>query len=194
MHEQSKSAKRRYYDGNFLSKYFVGAGLDVGCGPDSVGQYRGMFPLIKSCVPWDLENGDAQYLEGVQDEIFDFVHSSHSLEHMVDPNIALHNWIRVLKPGGHLIITVPDEDMYEHGIWPSVNNPDHKWSFTISKDVSLMTRSINVVDLVKHFSTVVKCLRISQIDDFYREGLLPSIDQTMTPNAECSIEFVCRKR
>jgi ubiquinone/menaquinone biosynthesis C-methylase UbiE len=129
----------------------------------------------------------------VANEYYDFVHSSHSLEHMIDPVEALVNWIRVLKPGGHLIITVPDEDMYEHGIWPSVYNQDHKWSFTIAKQESDMPKSLNVVDLMKGFSHLVKPLRILLLDDFYNPKLNESVDQTMLANAECAIEIVCQK-
>jgi predicted SAM-dependent methyltransferase len=190
MHEQSKSAKRRFYDGNFISKYFVGNGIDIGCGPDSVGQYATQFPLISSVKPWDMPDGDAQYLKSIADETFDFVHSSHCLEHMVDVNEALSNWIRVTKVGGYLIITVPDEDMYEHGIWPSVNNSDHKHSFTISKHTKTMPASINVIDLVKSVADKIQVQRITLLDDFHRPGLPANLDQTLTPNAECAIEFV----
>jgi SAM-dependent methyltransferase len=194
MHEQSKSAKRRFYDGNFAAKYFVGNGLDIGCGPDSIGQYLHNFPLMTSVTPWDMPQGDAQYLESIPNEMFDFVHSSHCLEHMVDIDTALNNWIRVLKPGGHLIITVPDEDMYEHGVWPSQNNIDHKWSFTVCKFKSLMPASVNVVDLVADFASVLECVKVQKIDDFYRADIDSKFDQTMTPNAECSIEIIWKKR
>ena len=30
---------------------------------------------------------------------------------MRDPATALANWFRTVKPGGHLIVTVPDEDL-----------------------------------------------------------------------------------
>ncbi|MBV5346213.1 MAG: methyltransferase domain-containing protein, partial [Rhodoferax sp.] len=75
----------------------------------------------------------------------DFVHSSHCLEHMRDVREALKNWIRIVKPGGFLILTVPDEDLYEQGQWPSRFNTDHKWSFTIHKERSTMPSSINVI-------------------------------------------------
>ena len=75
---------------------------------------------------WDWENGDAQLMEGVSDGQYDFVHSSHCLEHLVDPHAGLRNWIRVVKPGGHIVVTVPDEDMYERGVFPSTFSKDHK--------------------------------------------------------------------
>ena len=55
---------------------------------------------MKSCRSWDLPDGDAQYMASIEDGLFDFVHSSHCLEHMQDPQTALANWIRILKPGG----------------------------------------------------------------------------------------------
>src|SRR3546814_12230808 len=62
---------------------------------------------------------------------------------------GLRNWFRILKPGGHLIVTVPDEDLYEQGIFPSAYNPDHKWTFTIWKAASWSPKSRNLIDLVR---------------------------------------------
>jgi SAM-dependent methyltransferase len=193
--EQSKAAKRRYNDGDFHSRYFVGHGVDIGGKPDPLGQYREIFPLMQTVRTWDLEDGDAQYLRGVSDNTFDFVHSSHCLEHMHDVIEALRNWVRVLKPGGYLIVTVPEEDMYEQGQWPSRYNSDHKWTFTAAKESSWSPRSINVIDLVKHFAGQLALERLVCHRDFYRESLRQrGIDQTTTPVAECAIEIVWRKR
>lgn len=194
MWEQSKSAKRRYYDGAFHSRYFVGDGVDIGGGPDPLEQYLSAFCGMNSCRTWDMEDGDAQFMQGVADNTFDFVHSSHSLEHMVDVKIALDNWVRILKPGGYLVITVPDEDLYEQGEWPSRFNSDHKWSFTLYKVQSLMPKSINVIDLVKDFASRVTLERLQQQRDFFRSEIPVGVDQTMTPVAECSIELIWQKK
>ena len=85
---------------------------------------------------WDLTDGDALEMKGVASDSVDFVHSSHCLEHMKDPARALRSWLRVVRPGGHLIVTVPDEDLYEQGIWPSLFNRDHKATFRIDKPES----------------------------------------------------------
>jgi len=61
MHGQSKAAKRRFYDGSFHSRYFVGCGIDVGGKPDPLSQYIDIFPAIKSVRVWDIEDGDAQF-------------------------------------------------------------------------------------------------------------------------------------
>ncbi len=195
MWEQSKAAKRRFNIGAFHNRYFRGHGIDIGGAPDPLGQYAGIFTFMLSCRTWDLEDGDAQYLEGLEDNQFDFLHSSHCLEHMEDVHTALGNWIRVVKPGGFLIVTVPDEDLYEMGVWPSRFNPDHKWTFTIYKRESWSPRSINIIDLVRDFSDRVDVEKIELLTDFYRDHMREQgVDQTRTPVAECSIEFILRKK
>lgn len=193
MFESSKAAKRRYYNSNFATKYFVGNGIDVGCGPDPLAQYSKMFPLMGTMKNWDIQDGDAQYLESVQDDTYDFLHSSHSLEHMQDPYVALTNWIGVVKPNGYIILTVPDEDLYEHGHWPSQFSNEHFWSFTICKANSNMPNSINVVDLITKFADQVVCEKIELITDFHRD-VEDHIDQTLLPNTECAIEIILRKK
>jgi len=194
MWEQSKAAKRRFNDGAFLSRYFVGRGLDIGGKPDPLAQYAGVFPRMESVKTWDLEDGDAQLLAPVADATFDFVHASHSLEHMRDVHEAIGNWIRVLKPRGHLVVTVPDEDLYEQGVWPSRFNPDHKWTFTLAKASSWSPKSISMVDLARHFCTQLELERMVLHRDFFREELRAKVpDQTLTPVAECAIEVVWRK-
>lgn len=195
MHEQSKAAKRRFYDGSFHSRYFVGEGIDIGGKPDPLSQYIGSFPAMHSVRIWDIEDGDAQFLHGVPDNSFDFLASSHCLEHMVDVKEALQNWIRIVKPEGYLIITVPDEDLYELGNWPSRFNPDHKWTFTIYKEQSWSSKSINILDLLIEFSPLITTERVVLLNDFFRESLLKrGIDQTRRPATECAIEFIVKKK
>ena len=53
---------------------------------------------------------------------------------MDDPRSAIIDWYQLVKPGGYLIILVPDKDLYEQGAWPSMFNSEHKWTFTIKKN------------------------------------------------------------
>ena len=193
MKECSKSISRRLGDPNFINRYFVGNGLDIGGKPDPLSLYTELFCQMQSVRTWDWEDGDAQLLEGVADGQYDFVHSSHCLEHIVEPRIGLKNWFRAVRPGGHLIVTVPDEDLYEQGQFPSTFNLDHKWTFTIYKPGSWSDRSINVLDLVRELGERAEVLRIEQLSATYRYGL-PRFDQTLTPVGECGIEFIVRKR
>jgi len=192
MFEQSKSAKRRYNSGNFHSKYFRGHGIDVGAGNDTLGNLINQFPGILSVKGWDMPDGDAQYLVTIKDNTFDFLHSSHCLEHMEDYGDALFNWVRVVKPGGYLVITIPDETMYEHGQWPSRFNDDHKWSFRMEKE-SKLPRSVNVLTMLAKINHLAVVQKIELINEFYHDNVDTNFDQTQLPNTECCIEIILRK-
>jgi SAM-dependent methyltransferase len=195
MFETSKAVMRRLHDSRFATRYFVGEGVDIGSGPDPLGQYREFFPLMAGCRPWEMADGDAQFMGGAADNAFDFVHSSHCLEHMVEPSIAFSNWLRVLKPRGYMVLVVPDEDLYEQGVFPSTFNDDHKWTFTILKKSSWSPRSVNVVDLMRRFSDQAEVLKIERLDATFRFDGAPGrrFDQTLTPVGECAIEVVLQK-
>src|SRR5271154_2221051 len=54
-------------------------------------------------------------LAEVADSTYDFVLSSHNLEHFANPVKALVEWRRVLKPGGALILALPYyRDIFDH--------------------------------------------------------------------------------
>lgn len=193
MHELSKSIQRRLRDSNFITRYFVGEGIDIGAGPDPLNQYVELFPLIAAVRAWDIKDGDAEYMKDCGDAKYDFVHSSHCLEHIRNPEVALKNWLRILKPGGHLIVLVPDEDMYEQGVFPSKFNPDHKWTFTVFKTASWSSRSRNLIDLVTTLGESADVIKIEQLTGSYRFSMKRH-DQTLTPIGEAGIELIIRKR
>jgi SAM-dependent methyltransferase len=47
----------------------------------------------------------------LQDNQFDFLLSSHSLEHIANPIKALNHWRRVLKENGRLVLILPDSSV-----------------------------------------------------------------------------------
>ena len=193
MRECSKSITRRLADSNFSRKYFVGNGVDIGGKPDPLSLYTELFPLLKSVRTWDWEDGDAEFMSGVSDGEFDFVFASHCLEHIRNPEVGLKNWFRILKPGGHLIINIPEEDMYEQGVFPSTYNADHKYTWTMLKTKSWSSKSINVVEFVRVLGEQADVRKLEVIDAAYRYDL-PRFDQTLSPVAECAIEIIIRKR
>lgn len=193
MKECSKSIPRRLSQPNFINKYFVGHGLDVGGKPDPLELYTELFARLCSVRTWDREDGDAQFLAGVADASLDFVHSSHCLEHLGDPREALQNWLRVVKPGGHVVVLVPDEDLYEQGEFPSGFNRDHQWTFTMCKTRSWSPRSINVLTLVGELGAEAEVVKVERLDATFRHAW-PRFDQTITPVGECGIEIVLRRR
>lgn len=131
--ESTKAQSRRQREG-FFGKYCTGRGIDIGYGGDL---------LTNDCCGWDIEHGDAQLLGQEKDCSYDFAYSSHTLEHMIDPVVALQNWWRVVKPGGHLILYIPHRDLYEKKKeLPSRWNLDHKHFFLLDKDDAPDTKSI----------------------------------------------------
>ena len=96
MQEASKTNKFR--PSHFASTYLSGRVLDIGAGPDLV---------CPHALAFDQEHGDANKIdEYFEAGSFDTVHSSHSLEHMLDPVQALHLWWSLVKSGGFLIVVV----------------------------------------------------------------------------------------
>lgn len=51
---------------------------------------------------------EAIALTGLANESYDFLLSSHCLEHVANPLAALVEWKRVTKVGGHLVLLLPD--------------------------------------------------------------------------------------
>lgn len=135
-----EATKTRAVWGARAASWLCGEGLDVGCGDD---------PVLPTVERFDKADGDANDLSRYVTKSYDFVFASHVLEHMEDPRHALEEWLSVVRPGGHLVVIVPDEDLYEQGSFPSVFNDDHKHTFTISKTRSWSPVSVNVLDLVR---------------------------------------------
>lgn len=54
---------------------------------------------------------EATDLNKIKSDTYDFVISSHVIEHIANPIKALYEWKRVLKPGGTLLIICPHKDV-----------------------------------------------------------------------------------
>ena len=186
MNEATKIRERLQREGQF-DRYFAEGRtvLDVGCGPDKI---------VAHAQGFDLPDGDAQKLVSIEDASYDTVFSAHCIEHMRDPLEALLNWWRVLRPQGYLFVAGPDEDLYEQGVVPSIFNPDHKHTFTLSKSRSWSPRSKNVVDLIKHLPDH-RLVYLRTCDggyDYLAVDDQAPADQTMK-GAEAAFEFVVQK-
>lgn len=124
---------------------FTGEGIDIGCGSK---------PVVDNALGFDKNSGDANYIMEYlpKEKKFDFVFSSHCLEHMHNPISCLRDWWGLVKPNGSLILVVPDEDLYEQGYYPSLFNDDHKHTFTIGKQRSWSPVSINLLEQIQRLS------------------------------------------
>ena len=175
--ETAKAHDRRVRE-NFFDKYCKGEGLDIGYGADII---------VPNCSGWDLRNGDAQYLSGVEDETFDFVYSSHCLEHMYDVQTALKNWFRVVKRGGYMILAIPHRDLYEKkNQLPSRWNGDHKHMFLIGH--SEPPDTLDIVEEIKSALTGFDIKYIKACDEGHT-----ITDPLVHSDGEYQIELVLQK-
>jgi SAM-dependent methyltransferase len=176
MQETLKSRQLREFRGDFRY-YLHGHGIDIGCGDDPLLIHEGTVDL------WDKEHGDAQKMKGVPDAAYDFVYSSHCLEHLVDVEDALMNWSRIVKIGGFVYFVVPDYQLYEKMQWPSVYNEDHRHSFSISLPRQKVARKNHwCVPLDLNDALESAGLRIRNTfleDDGFDYSLPPHVEQTM---------------
>lgn len=114
----SETAKYRH----ITTPYCTGAGVDIAS--------QGV-----TCVPWaisfDLPEPEFLHyssgqppkgpihLRGHADNLpfesgsLDWLYSSHFLEDVFDWTPILREWVRVIRPGGHLIILVPDKALWK---------------------------------------------------------------------------------
>lgn len=109
--------------------------LEVGCGVSpyvravtAAGyRYSGVDPDEWAVTRTLIEGGSTALAEPFDgrhwaDCTFGLVLAAHSLEHLPDAPHALAEFRRVLVPGGHLVLLVPDDS--------DPTNPDHRWFFT----------------------------------------------------------------
>jgi SAM-dependent methyltransferase len=123
-------------DPEFFANYLRGRIIDIGGGDE---------PVVAHAENFDVDHGDANdILKFRPAQAYDCVYSSHCLEHMRDPLAALSQWWALLKPGGHLVLVVPHEDLYEQGYWPSLFNRDHKATFRITPGRSWSPVSVDL--------------------------------------------------
>ena len=98
----------------FALDILSGKGLDIGCNNDEW-KFPGAQPIdLLFDDPWDAFN--------LPDELYDYIFSSHCLEHLNDWVGALDYWSTRLKKGGVLFLYLPH---YAQTYWRPWNNRKH---------------------------------------------------------------------
>lgn len=163
MREASKTNLIR--DKSFAETYLQGKVLDIGAGGDLICPWAQSF---------DVEDGDANHLDRYfQAQTFDVVHSSHSLEHMNDPVAAIKRWWSLVKPNGYLIVVVPEENLYEQGLWPSVFSNEHRSTFRLGGDESWSPVSHDITSLCKSLPFAVVISATLQANGYDHDLIFP---------------------
>lgn len=184
-HEATKAMRRRMKeDPAFWTKVLSGKGIDVGCGPDPVA----------GCEAFDLPRNAEKLSDYYPENHFDFLHSSQSWEHMSDPRCAMLEWIRVVRPKGYLIVTVPDIGSYERFQYPSHFNPDHRASFSMIYKGSSYPIHIFLPQFCAEIENIAETVLCRYVEENYnwKDGS----DQTWDVNRGCELwnEIVWRKK
>ena len=149
---RSETSKFRH----LFIKYCNGDGIDIGFGGD---------PAVPTAITIDLPTpyaktgdfaqnlyGDGRNLHWFKDNILDYVYSSHLLEDFEDTQNVLKEWIRVLKPGGYLLLLLPNEQRFreyckENGM---PYNEEHKHENFSLENIKHILKSLEIIIIEEH--------------------------------------------
>jgi SAM-dependent methyltransferase len=127
---------------HFANRYLAGAGIEIGAQhlPLKVTNGKTIVKYVDRCpkevnaalynLPLEMIVEPDYYLEAEDlnafaDRSLDFVIANHVLEHMEDPVGALVEWLRVLRDGGILFLTVPNHLANEYDFRRVPVSSDH---------------------------------------------------------------------
>lgn len=119
MMEPYKSETAKYR--KFTVQYCEGCGIDIASQGDPVVPWAWQLDLPPEEFAYYNSNTPPRGpipLRGHADNLLvdsgslDFVYSSHLLEDFPDWTPVLTEWVRVLKPGGYLIVLMPDRERW----------------------------------------------------------------------------------
>ncbi|SAK99389.1 tetratricopeptide repeat protein [Caballeronia temeraria] len=170
MEDTIKTAARRARDPEFAQRFLVGEGIDLAPRDSFFRRSEHLFPRITKVWWWDTSIGAEQSMTGIADASLDFVHAHTCLATQVNPLQSLSRWLDLLKPGGHLIVTMPCE----------VSHEAQKWRFSIGPSPHTPSSSIDVVELMKKLAHTAQYVRLAPVGAEASNGEL--------------IELVLRKR
>ncbi len=159
-----KFKKLSFYDleRSLAAKYCVGKGIDVGCGskktvPSAIGvdiTPKGEYgfagsQLFEQCQADVVTSGDNLLM--FKKNSLDYVVARHNLEHYQDTIKTLLEWRRVLKPGGLLILVLPDDEYVD-----TIHlDPSHYHVFTQESSVRFL-KTLGGFKVVKVASAIPK--------------------------------------
>jgi 2-polyprenyl-3-methyl-5-hydroxy-6-metoxy-1,4-benzoquinol methylase len=155
-----------------LTKLAPGRLLDVGCGRGDLGaalvrrgwRVAGIDPSEQACAIARARGVDTcvATLESApfEEAAFDAVVMNHSLEHVVDPRDDLARCYRLLRPGGLLIVSVPNFGSWQLEVfgskWYALDLPRHRTHFTLrALGRALSAQGFEIVSLRTTTSTAV---------------------------------------
>lgn len=162
---------------NFIRRFLKGDNpeenfLDVGCGNCEMLRWlNNSHPKLKKygsdiCEKtlrhiqegwpdWTLKPASI-YALPYADNFFDYVFCGETIEHLENPTKAFDELVRVTRPLGRIIITLPNEDRN-----PS---PEHLWQFTIRECIEIAERYGALMDIKVLCSGLSICFAFKKKD------------------------------
>ena len=147
----SETSKHRHLVINYCS----GNGVDLGSSGDPVVPHAiqvDLPPAIyrdynqtrpEAVIQWRGSALDLPF----KDRTLDFVHASHLIEDFADWTPVLAEWVRVLKPGGYLIIAVPDHGRFRAAVAGGQgDNLSHKHESYVGELTTALPQCIPIRD------------------------------------------------
>jgi SAM-dependent methyltransferase len=130
--EYLKHGNAMQFSQPFALHFCKGIGVDVG---------PGKWPL-PGAIPVEVkEGGDAMNLPGGP---FDYIFSSHCLEHLTNPVAALEHWRERMKPKGVLFLSLPHPSM---GYWLPQNCRKHLHTWR-PEEMAQILRDLGFFDVI----------------------------------------------
>ncbi|MBI3491986.1 MAG: methyltransferase domain-containing protein [Acidobacteria bacterium] len=93
---------------------------------------------------------EATDLRSIPGELYDFILSSHTIEHVANPLRALREWVHTLKGGGLLVLVVPHhEGTFDHRrpVTPMAHLLDDERNGTTENDLTHLPEILELHDL-----------------------------------------------
>lgn len=189
--------KRRAYVESVLSEYLQGrigkttTGLDLGCGdganlgwlrPHFSDFYGSDYNLLRLLRASRLPDAPLVFMADIndyptQDDNFDVIYFNHVLEHIPDDVAALREVHRILRPGGLLVLGVPNEGaafwQLAYRLQPAVRrSSDHLHHYTADSiaakclDAGFKVRTVHSIGWgVPHWTLDALIRRFKWVDD-----------------------------
>src|SRR5690606_15423324 len=118
-----------------------GTGLIITSRDGASGRPFGL-PITATAAIWDSfdpATDDPQLLSGYGDDHYDVLYAEDILQTLPRLSVALASWVRVVRPGGAIVLTVPQDGGGE---------ADDTWRFTM-QDPVVGDGSVNLLELLK---------------------------------------------
>ena len=167
--------------------------IDVGSGDDPL-----VWPDVQ-VTPFDKIHGDAnridEYFSNPLGNMPTCVHGSQVAEHLKNPTDFINRCLRVVRPGGWVVMTVPCVDHYERCIMPSRYNPEHNSTWSLwRKQAPTKFQHIYVPQWIKQFDVAHREANLINTNFNYLAPEDKDQSWLRSDGVECWIEFLLLKK